>query len=253
MLNSIHGNITTHYLLPLKPLQPKTKSTYSFTFSCNCSKQVLPTLDNPSFSASTVSMVTTLFNSTKHAEYIATWPFSQEITQSMRKSLFVKVQNISPRIAQQTGRISSLIMHMYMYRNTQTHTHTEHSSCRCAAVGVCDLLFCRLSGLPAVHPCCGCQRKACHWHPSACRPSHSADWPLTEESLEGAAPAAEHHSGPPSSSAEPRKGRWWRIRWKKGWIRQLVIHRQPSLPNTHWSERTSLTAGFCSRADERNR
>lgn len=35
MLNGSHGNITTHYLLPLKPLKPNTKSTYSFIFSCN--------------------------------------------------------------------------------------------------------------------------------------------------------------------------------------------------------------------------
>lgn len=120
-----------------------------------------------------------------------------------QQSLYVKVQDISPRIAQQTGRISSLIRYIYI------QTRTQHSSCRCATVGVCNLLFCHPSGLLnlAVHPCCGCQRKACHWHLSLCRPIHSADWPLTEESPEGGALPAEHHSGPPSSSAAPRKGR----------------------------------------------
>lgn len=104
------------------------------------------------------------------------------------------------------------------HTHVQTHppAHTQHSSCRCAAVGACDLLFCHLSGLLAAHPYCGCQRKTCRWHPSDCRPIHSPDWPQTEESPGGGAPAAEHHSGPPSSSAVPWKGRarWWRIRWR---------------------------------------
>lgn len=89
------------------------------------------------------------------------------------------------------------------HTHVQTHPDTQRSSCRCAAVGACDLLFCRLSGLLAAHPYCGCQRNACRLHPLVCRPFRSADWPLTEGNPEGGSPAVERHSGPPSSSAVP--------------------------------------------------
>lgn len=97
--------------------------------------------------------------------------------------------------------------------------HHKLSDTPCAAVGGCDLLFCHLSGLLAAHPYCGCQQMACRCHLSVCRRNHSVDWPLTEESPEDGAPPAEHHSGPPSSSAVPWNGGWWRIRRERRWIR----------------------------------
>lgn len=142
-------------------------------------------------------MANTPLNNIKHAKYIATsarenaeWGSSWRIT----KNRLINRQDF---------------INHHTFRHTQTYTH---SSCS-------NLLFCHPSLLLAAHPYCGCQQKACRCHPSVCRQIRSADWPLTEESPEGGAPAAEHRSGPPSSSAVPCKGRGWRTRRWRRWIR----------------------------------
>lgn len=90
---------------------------------------------------------------------------------------------------------------MQLIAHPQTHPDPHLSGCRSATAGGCYLLVCRLSGSLAAHPHCGCQWKACRWRPSGCYQIHSADWPLTEDSPEGGALAAEHHCGSPSACA----------------------------------------------------
>lgn len=100
------------------------------------------------------------------------------------------MQEISPRITQQTGRISSLITHIY--RHALTNALAAHTF-------VWVLLFCCLCAQLALALCSGPHCKACCWHQSvSLSAGHCADWPEIQKSPEHRA-----RPGPPFSSAQP--------------------------------------------------